>query len=113
MHTTGRKDRRQHDVRLPVRRGRRCAIPWSSPLRNAAAYGVSLRLRAADLGVNNLVGFTFTTGEVLTASDVFWYNTGGRAIRIVTVPRSRPFRGSRTRPLERGSATDPGRSERQ
>jgi nucleoside-diphosphate-sugar epimerase len=37
-------------------------------LRNATAYGVSPRLRA-DLVVNNLVGFAFTTGEVLIASD--------------------------------------------
>jgi len=37
-------------------------------LRNATAYGVSPRLRA-DLVVNNLVGFAFTTSEVLIASD--------------------------------------------
>jgi nucleoside-diphosphate-sugar epimerase len=37
-------------------------------LRNATAYGVSRRLRA-DLVVNNLVGFAYTTGEVLIASD--------------------------------------------
>ena len=37
-------------------------------LRNSTAYGVSPRLRA-DLVVNNLVGFAFTTGEVLIASD--------------------------------------------
>jgi nucleoside-diphosphate-sugar epimerase len=37
-------------------------------LRNSTAYGVSLRLRA-DLVVNNLVGFAYTTGEVLIASD--------------------------------------------
>ncbi len=37
-------------------------------LRNATAYGVSTRLRA-DLVVNNLVGFAYTTGEVLIASD--------------------------------------------
>ena len=37
-------------------------------LRNATAYGVSPRLRA-DLVVNNLVGFAYTTGEVLIASD--------------------------------------------
>jgi nucleoside-diphosphate-sugar epimerase len=37
-------------------------------LRNATAYGVSARLRA-DLVVNNLVGYAFTTGEVLIKSD--------------------------------------------
>jgi nucleoside-diphosphate-sugar epimerase len=37
-------------------------------LRNSTAYGVSRRLRA-DLVVNNLVGFAYTTGEVLIASD--------------------------------------------
>jgi nucleoside-diphosphate-sugar epimerase len=37
-------------------------------LRNATAYGVSPRLRA-DVVVNNLVGFAFTTGEVLLQSD--------------------------------------------
>jgi nucleoside-diphosphate-sugar epimerase len=37
-------------------------------LRNSTAYGVSPRLRA-DLVVNNLVGFAYTTGEVLIASD--------------------------------------------
>ena len=37
-------------------------------LRNATAYGVSPRLRA-DLVVNNLVGYAFTTGEVLIMSD--------------------------------------------
>jgi len=37
-------------------------------LRNATAYGGSPRLRA-DLVVNNLVGFAYTTGEVLIASD--------------------------------------------
>jgi nucleoside-diphosphate-sugar epimerase len=37
-------------------------------LRNATAYGVSPRLRA-DLVVNNLVGFAYTTAEVLIASD--------------------------------------------
>jgi nucleoside-diphosphate-sugar epimerase len=37
-------------------------------LRNATAYGVSPRLRA-DLVVNNLVGFAYTTGQVLIASD--------------------------------------------
>jgi nucleoside-diphosphate-sugar epimerase len=37
-------------------------------LRNATAYGVSARLRG-DLVVNNLVGFAFTTGEVLIKSD--------------------------------------------
>jgi nucleoside-diphosphate-sugar epimerase len=37
-------------------------------LRNATAYGVSPRLRS-DLMVNNLVGFAYTTGEVLIASD--------------------------------------------
>jgi len=39
-----------------------------SYLRNSTAYGVSPRLRA-DLVVNNLVGFAYTTGEVLIASD--------------------------------------------
>ncbi len=37
-------------------------------LRNATAYGVSSRLRA-DLVVNNLAGFAYTTGEVLIKSD--------------------------------------------
>jgi nucleoside-diphosphate-sugar epimerase len=37
-------------------------------LRNATAYGVSPRLRA-DIVVNNLVGYAFTTGEVLLQSD--------------------------------------------
>jgi nucleoside-diphosphate-sugar epimerase len=37
-------------------------------LRNATAYGVSPRLRA-DLVVNNLVGFAYTTGQVLIGSD--------------------------------------------
>ncbi len=37
-------------------------------LRNATAYGVSPRLRA-DLVVNNLVGYAYTTGEVLIMSD--------------------------------------------
>lgn len=37
-------------------------------LRNSTAYGVSSRLRA-DLVVNSLVGFAYTTGEVLIASD--------------------------------------------
>jgi nucleoside-diphosphate-sugar epimerase len=37
-------------------------------LRNATAYGVSPRLRA-DLVVNNLVGWAFTTGQVTIMSD--------------------------------------------
>ena len=37
-------------------------------LRNATAYGLSPYLRA-DLVVNNLVGYAFTTGEVLIQSD--------------------------------------------
>jgi nucleoside-diphosphate-sugar epimerase len=37
-------------------------------LRNATAYGVSSRLRA-DLVVNNLTGYAFTTGDVLIKSD--------------------------------------------
>ncbi|MCE5229779.1 NAD(P)-dependent oxidoreductase [bacterium] len=37
-------------------------------LRNATAYGVSPYLRA-DLVVNNLVGWAFTTGEVMIKSD--------------------------------------------
>ena len=37
-------------------------------LRNATAYGMSPRLRA-DVVVNNLVGFAYTTGEVLIQSD--------------------------------------------
>jgi nucleoside-diphosphate-sugar epimerase len=37
-------------------------------LRNATAYGVSLRLRV-DVVVNNLVGYAHTTGEVLIQSD--------------------------------------------
>jgi nucleoside-diphosphate-sugar epimerase len=37
-------------------------------MRNATAYGFSPRLRA-DVVVNNLVGFAYTTGEVLIQSD--------------------------------------------
>ncbi len=37
-------------------------------LRNATAYGASPRLRA-DVVVNNLVGYAFTTGEILIMSD--------------------------------------------
>ena len=37
-------------------------------MRNATAYGLSPRLRA-DIVVNNLVGYAFTTGEVLIQSD--------------------------------------------
>jgi nucleoside-diphosphate-sugar epimerase len=37
-------------------------------LRNATAYGYSPRLRA-DLVVNNLLGFAYTTGEVMIQSD--------------------------------------------
>jgi nucleoside-diphosphate-sugar epimerase len=37
-------------------------------LRNATAYGASPRLRA-DVVVNNLVGYAYTTGEVLIQSD--------------------------------------------
>jgi len=37
-------------------------------LRNATAYGVSRRLRA-DIVVNNLVGYAYTTGKVLLQSD--------------------------------------------
>jgi nucleoside-diphosphate-sugar epimerase len=37
-------------------------------MRNATAYGVSPRLRA-DIVVNNLVGYAYTTGEVLIKSD--------------------------------------------
>ena len=37
-------------------------------LRNATAYGYSPRLRG-DVAVNNLLGFAFTTGEVLIQSD--------------------------------------------
>ena len=37
-------------------------------LRSATAYGVSPRLRV-DLVVNNLVGFAYTTGEILIQSD--------------------------------------------
>jgi nucleoside-diphosphate-sugar epimerase len=37
-------------------------------LRNATAYGVSPRLRA-DIVVNSLVGYAFTTGEILMQSD--------------------------------------------
>lgn len=46
------------------------ADDWFSPtfLRNATAYGASPRLRA-DLVVNNLVGYAYTTGEVLIMSD--------------------------------------------
>lgn len=46
------------------------ADPDFSPtfLRNATAYGLSPKLRA-DLVVNNLVGFAYTTGEVLISSD--------------------------------------------
>jgi len=37
-------------------------------MRNATAYGLSPRLRA-DVVVNNLVGYAFTTGQVLIQSD--------------------------------------------
>ncbi len=37
-------------------------------MRNATAYGVSPRLRA-DIVVNNLTGYAYTTGEVLIKSD--------------------------------------------
>jgi len=37
-------------------------------MRNATAYGVSPRLRA-DIVVNNLVGYAYTTGQVLIKSD--------------------------------------------
>jgi nucleoside-diphosphate-sugar epimerase len=37
-------------------------------LRNATAYGLSTKLRA-DLVINNLVGYAYTTGEVLIKSD--------------------------------------------
>ncbi|MGE0822167.1 MAG: NAD-dependent epimerase/dehydratase family protein [Candidatus Binatia bacterium] len=37
-------------------------------LRNATAYGLSPKLRS-DLVVNNLVGYAYTTGEVLISSD--------------------------------------------
>jgi nucleoside-diphosphate-sugar epimerase len=37
-------------------------------LRNATAYGLNARLRG-DLVVNNLVGYAFTTGEILIKSD--------------------------------------------
>src|SRR5262249_35306281 len=37
-------------------------------LRNGTAYGLSPKLRA-DLVINNLVGYAFTTGEVLIKSD--------------------------------------------
>ena len=37
-------------------------------MRNATAYGVSPRLRA-DIVVNNLVGYAYTTGKVLIKSD--------------------------------------------
>ena len=37
-------------------------------MRNATAYGLSPRLRA-DVVVNNLVGYAYTTGEVLIQSD--------------------------------------------
>jgi len=37
-------------------------------LRNATAYGFSPRLRA-DIVINNLVGYAYTTGEVLIQSD--------------------------------------------
>jgi nucleoside-diphosphate-sugar epimerase len=49
---------------------RRLADDDFSPtfLRNATAYGVSPRLRG-DLVVNNLVGYAYTTGEVLIKSD--------------------------------------------
>jgi nucleoside-diphosphate-sugar epimerase len=46
------------------------ASPDFSPtyMRNATAYGASPQLRA-DVVVNNLVGFAYTTGEVLIQSD--------------------------------------------
>jgi nucleoside-diphosphate-sugar epimerase len=64
-------------------------------LRNSTAYGVSPRLRA-DLVVNNLVGFAFTTGKVLIASDgtpwrplVHVQDIARAFIAVLQVPRER------------------------
>jgi nucleoside-diphosphate-sugar epimerase len=62
-------------------------------LRNATAYGFSPRLRA-DLMVNNLVGYAFTTGRVLIKSDgtpwrpLVHVEDIARAVRaVLTAPR--------------------------
>lgn len=64
-------------------------------LRNATAYGVSPRLRA-DLVVNNLAGYAFTTGEVLIMSDgspwrplVHLEDIARAFLAIVSAPRER------------------------
>ncbi|MGH7681868.1 MAG: NAD-dependent epimerase/dehydratase family protein [Candidatus Eiseniibacteriota bacterium] len=64
-------------------------------LRNATAYGVSPRLRA-DLVVNNLVGYAYTTGDVLIMSDgspwrplVHLEDIARAFLAIVRAPRER------------------------
>jgi len=64
-------------------------------LRNATAYGVSPRLRA-DVVVNNLVGYAFTTGDVLIQSDgtpwrplVHVEDFCGAFLAALTAPRER------------------------
>jgi nucleoside-diphosphate-sugar epimerase len=64
-------------------------------LRNATAYGSSPRLRA-DLVVNNLVGFAFTTGRILIMSDgspwrplVHLEDISRAFLTILQAPRSR------------------------
>lgn len=76
-------------------------------LRNATAYGVSARLRA-DVVVNNLVGFAFTTGQVLIQSDgtpwrplVHVEDIGRAFLAVLNAPR----------PLVHNQAFNVGRTE--
>jgi nucleoside-diphosphate-sugar epimerase len=76
-------------------------------LRNATAYGVSPRLRA-DVVVNNLVGYAFTTGDVLIQSDgtpwrplVHVEDIGRAFLAVLDAPR----------PLVHNQAFNVGRTE--
>lgn len=66
-------------------------------LRNATAYGVSPRLRA-DIVVNNLTGYAFTTGKVLLQSDgspwrplVHIEDIARAFVAVLAAPRERVF----------------------
>ena len=66
-------------------------------LRNATAYGVSPRLRA-DIVVNNLTGYAFTTGKVLLQSDgspwrplVHIEDIARAFMAVLAAPRERVF----------------------